>query len=79
TPAAVTPAEDAPKTEEGETPKPALPVVSDPAQPPTPAEASDPDHGDPAPTSAAPAVTPAPNPAPPPTPPSTDAPPGGAA
>jgi tetratricopeptide (TPR) repeat protein len=79
TPSAVTPAEDAPKAEEGERPKPALPVVSDPAQPPTPAEASDPEHGDPAPTSAAPAVTPAPNPAPPPTPPSTDAPPGGAA
>lgn len=77
-PAAVSSGEDAPKTEKGEMPKPAVPVVSDPAQPPTPAEASDPDHGDPAPTSAAPAVTPAPNPAPPPTPPSTDAPPGGA-
>ena len=78
-PAAVTPAEDAPAGEGVAVTKPALPVTSGPAEPPTPAEASDPDHGDPAPTSAAPAVTPAPNPAPPPTPPPVDAPPGGAA
>lgn len=78
TPAPVTPAEDTAKAE-GETPSPATPPVSEPDKPPTPAEASDPDHGDPAPTAAAPAVTPAPNPAPPPVPqtPVPPTPPGG--
>lgn len=78
-PAAVTTAQEVPATEAGERPKPSLPAAAEPGQPPTPAEASDPDHGDPAPTSAAPAVTPAPNPAPAPTPPSTEASPGGGA
>lgn len=79
--AAVPPADDAAKTP-GEAPAVAAPPVSGPGNPPTPAEASDPDHGDPAPTSAAPAVTPAPNPAPAPVPPApappSPAPPGGA-
>lgn len=77
-PAGVTPAEDTAKTPD-ETPASVKPPASEPGKPPTPAEASDPDHGDPVPTSAAPAVTPAPNPAPPPVPPTPEPqpPPGG--
>lgn len=75
-PAAVTPAEDAAKPADETPGTPAAPA-SGPDKPPTPAEASDPDHGDPAPTSAAPAVTPAPNPAPPPVPPAPEPPPPG--
>lgn len=71
---AATPAEDAAKAPD-ESPAPVTPPVGEPGKPPTPAEASEPDHGDPAPTSAAPVVTPAPNPAPVPVPPTPEPPP----
>src|SRR5688572_17634839 len=78
TPQAAPPGETPPRNAPDEPSKPAAVTGGEPAATPSPAEAADPEDGDPAPTAAAPAATPAPNPAPPPTPPpQSNTPPGG--